>query len=42
LHAVTPLLLHEIMIGAAFAILGLVSVRVLERQGRRGASLEIS
>lgn len=42
LHAVTPLLLREIMIGAVFAVLGLASVRVLERRSRRGASLEMS
>lgn len=42
LHAVTPLLARETAIGAGFAILGLASVRVLEAQSRRGASLEMS
>ncbi|HEX6470767.1 MAG TPA: ABC transporter permease [Streptosporangiaceae bacterium] len=42
LHAVTPLLLRELMIGAVFVMLGLASVRVLERQSRRHATLEMS
>jgi ABC-2 type transport system permease protein len=42
LPAVAPLLLREIAVGAVFAVLGLASVRALEKQSRRDARLEIS
>ncbi|HEY5984791.1 MAG TPA: ABC transporter permease [Streptosporangiaceae bacterium] len=42
LRAVAPLLLREIAVGAVFALLGLATLAVLERQSRRSASLEMS
>jgi ABC-2 type transport system permease protein len=42
LHTVTTLLLRETMVGAVFGMLGLASVRVLERQSRSHATLEMS
>ena len=39
---VAPLLGAELLVGAIYATVGLVFVRVFEFQGRRGASLELA